>query len=106
MADLVKSLYESWTAAFAEEPDMPLDRWRAMIEEWPLVTAEPRGVDYVEVDAGGVTAMSITPKGAAEDRVILSIHGGGFVVGSMYTHRKLFGHIAKAVGARALAVDY
>jgi monoterpene epsilon-lactone hydrolase len=104
--DLVKDLYERWSAAFAEEPEMPLDRWRAMIEEWPLVTAEPGGVDYVEVKAGGVPAMCITPKAAAEDRVILSIHGGGFVVGSMYTHRKLFGHLAKAVGARALVVDY
>jgi epsilon-lactone hydrolase len=104
--DLVKDLYERWGAAFVADPEMPLDRWRAMIEEWPQVTAEPAGVDYVEVDAGGVPAMWITPKGAAEDRVILSIHGGGFVVGSMYTHRKLFGHIAKAAGVRALAPDY
>ncbi|HYX84989.1 MAG TPA: alpha/beta hydrolase [Gaiellales bacterium] len=104
--DLVKALYERWSAAFAEEPEMPLDRWRAMIEEWPQVTAEPGGVDYVEVEAGGVLAMWVMPKGAAEDRVILSIHGGGFVVGSMYTHRKLFGHLAKMVGARALVPDY
>jgi acetyl esterase/lipase len=104
--DLVKDLYEDWGAAFAAEPEMSLERWRAMVEEWPRVAAEPGGVDYVEVDAGGVPAMWITPKDAAEDRVILAIHGGGFVVGSMYTHRKLFGHIAKAVGARALAPDY
>jgi monoterpene epsilon-lactone hydrolase len=104
--DRVEELYEEWTAAFAAEPGMPLDRWRAMVEEWPRVTAEPGGVDYIEVDAGGVPAMSIRPKGAAEDRVILSMHGGGFVVGSMYTHRKLFGHIAKAAGVRALAPDY
>ncbi len=104
--DLVKDLYERWSAAFAAEPEMPLDRWRAMVEEWPLVTTEPGAVDYVEIDAGGVPGMSITPKGAVQDRVILALHGGGFVTGSMYTHRKLFGHIAKAVGVRALAVDY
>ena len=104
--DLVETLYKRWGAAFAAEPEMPLDRWRAMIEEWPQVTAEPGGVDYLEVEAGGVPAMWIAPKGAAEDRVILSIHGGGFVVGSMYTHRKLFGHMTKATGARALAPDY
>jgi len=38
--------------------------------------------------------------------VILLIHGGGFVVGSMYTHRKLFGHLAKMAGAGALVPDY
>ena len=52
MPDLV-SLYERWGAAFAAEPEMSLDRWRAMVEEWPQLTAEPGGVDYVEVDAGG-----------------------------------------------------
>jgi acetyl esterase/lipase len=38
--------------------------------------------------------------------VLLCIHGGGFVSGSIYTHRKMFGHLAKATGARALMVDY
>lgn len=104
--DLVRDLYERWSAAFAVEPEMPLERWRALIEEWPQVTAEPRGVNYLEVDAGGVPSMWIEPKGAVKDRVVLAIHGGGFVTGSMYTHRKLFGHLAKAVGARALAINY
>jgi monoterpene epsilon-lactone hydrolase len=104
--DPVKELYERWGAAFAAEPDMPLDQWRALVEEWPVVTAEPGGVDYVETDAGGVPAMWITPKDAATDRVLLAFHGGGFVTGSIYTHRKLFGHLAKAVGARALAVEF
>jgi hypothetical protein len=104
--DLVADLYERWSAAFAAEPEMPLDKWRAMIEEWPQVTSEPGGVDYVEVDAGGGRPMWITPKGAVEDRGILAIHGGGFVTRSMYTHRKLFGHLAKAAGVRALSVEY
>ncbi len=52
--DLVKDLYERWSAAFAADPEMPLEKWRALIEEWPQVTAEPGGVDYVEVEAGGM----------------------------------------------------
>jgi epsilon-lactone hydrolase len=104
--DLVKDLYLRWGAAFAQRPDMPLDEWRELIEEWPVVTAEPGAVDYVEVDAGGVPAMWISPKAGAEDRVVLAFHGGGFVTGSMYTHRKLFAHLAKAIGSRALAIDY
>ncbi|HZX03556.1 alpha/beta hydrolase, partial [Kribbella sp.] len=31
---------------------------------------------------------------------------GGYVGGSRYSHRKLFAHLAKAVGARALVFDY
>jgi acetyl esterase/lipase len=38
--------------------------------------------------------------------VIFYSHGGGFVGGSIYTHRKMVGHLAKAVGCRALIFDY
>jgi acetyl esterase/lipase len=34
------------------------------------------------------------------------LHGGGYVSGSMFTHRKMFAHLAKAIGARAILVDY
>ena len=77
-----------------------------MFEHWGDVTGEPGGVDYIETDAGGVPALWAVPKGCAEDRVLLCAHGGGYVVGSMYTHRKVYGHVAKAIGCRALIVHY
>jgi epsilon-lactone hydrolase len=60
-------------------------------ESWGDLTAEPRGVDYLETEAGGVPAMWAVPKRASADRVLLCLHGGGFVSGSVYTHRKMFG---------------
>jgi acetyl esterase/lipase len=74
--------------------------------EWTKLTAEPGGVDYLEVDVAGRAALWIVPKGAVQDRVIFYVHGGGFVGGSIYTHRKMIGHLAKATGCRALAVGY
>jgi len=50
--------------------------------------------------------MWSVPKGCLGDRVLLCSHGGGYVTCSMYTHRKLYGHVATAVGCRALIVDY
>jgi monoterpene epsilon-lactone hydrolase len=75
-------------------------------ESWGDLTAEPRGVDYLEAEAGGLPALWAVPKGASTDRVLMCIHGGGFLGGSIYTHRKMFGHLAKAAGARALLVSY
>ena len=75
-------------------------------ESWGDLTAEPRGVDYLETEAGGLPAMWAVPKHASTDRVLLCIHGGGFLGGSIYTHRKMFGHLAKAAGTRALLVSY
>jgi epsilon-lactone hydrolase len=105
-AEELKSLYRNWASALAANPEMPLDEWRDMIEHWGDVTAEPGGVDYLETDAGGMLAMWAVPKGCAEDRVVLCMHGGGYITGSMYTHRKLYGHVAKAIGCRALIPHY
>lgn len=97
---------KSWWGNVAALPQMSLDDMRNSNEEWAKLTAEPGGVDYLETDAGGAPAMWIVPKGCAEDRVILCAHGGGYVGGSMYTHRKMFGHLAKAIGCRALNLHY
>ncbi|QYA11942.1 alpha/beta hydrolase [Rhizobium sp. AB2/73] len=95
-----------WEAAAKQGPLAP----QAMIERvdigWTSLSAEPGGVDYIEVDTGGVRAMWVRPKDAADDRVIFYAHGGGFVSGSIYTHRKMVGHLAKAVGCRALLFEY
>jgi epsilon-lactone hydrolase len=100
------TLYKGWIAALGNNPEMPLDELRAMFEHWGDVTAEPGGVDYIETDAGGVPALWAVPKGCVRDRVLLCSHGGGYVTGSMFTHRKVYGHFAKAIGCRALIVDY
>ena len=83
-----------------------LDAARDFGENWAGLTAEPGAVDYIEVDAGGVPSLWAIPKGSTPDRVLLCLHGGGFFSGSMYTHRKLYGHFAKAIGCKALIVHY
>src|SRR4029453_5929747 len=84
-------------------PDVAIE-WNDI--HWTPLTAEPRGVDYIEVDADGAPAMWIRPKSAVEDRVIFYSHGGGFVSGSIYTHRKMVGHLAKGVGCRGLLFEF
>jgi acetyl esterase/lipase len=44
--------------------------------------------------------MWAVPKTRHRGQRILCLHGGGFTAGSMYTHRKVYGHLAKAVGCR------
>ena len=100
------TLYKSWIAALSANPEMPLDELRAMFEHWGDVTAEPGGMDFIETDAGGVPALWAVPKTCTQDRVLLCSHGGGYVTGSMYTHRKVYGHFAKVIGCRALIVHY
>ena len=102
----LNKLYLEWVAALKANPEMPLDELRHMFEQWPRITGEPGGVDYIETDAAGVPAMWAAPKRCAQDRVLLCAHGGGYALGSMYTHRKVYAHAAKAIGCRALIVHY
>ena len=89
-----------------EEPGAGLVDDGPEAESWGDLTAEPRDVDYLEIEAGGRPAMWAVPKRSIPDRVLLCMHGGGFISGSVYSHRKLFGHLAKAAGVRALIFAY
>jgi acetyl esterase/lipase len=63
------------------------------------VTCEP-------VSAGGVKAEWIIAKNASPDRVIMYLHGGGYVMGSIDTHRELVARLSRATQARVLALEY
>jgi acetyl esterase/lipase len=88
------------------KPDLDLATTRDIVENLHLATIEPEGVSYAEVDADGVPAMWCIPQRCDTDRVLLHSHAGGTVVFSMHTDRKAVGHIAKAVGVRALVLNY
>ena len=64
------------------------------------------GAKSESVDAGGVKAEWITAPGAAADRVILYFHGGGYVLGSIKSHRDMCERLSRAAQARVLLLDY
>ncbi len=59
-----------------------------------------------KVDAAGVPAEWVVAPGAESRRVLLYLHGGGYVVGSINTHRDLAGRLSRAAAARVLLIDY
>lgn len=65
----------------------------------------PRGVREEHVRAGTVPGRIFHCEGA-EDRWIFYLHGGGYSIGSVDTHRHLILRLASAAGAHALAIDY
>jgi monoterpene epsilon-lactone hydrolase len=89
-----------------EQPDRPIEEVRAASALWALATGEPEGVTYRPLDADGVAAEWVAPVAADEDRVLLYLHGGGYSIGSIESHRKLAGHLATAAGVRGMIIDY
>jgi monoterpene epsilon-lactone hydrolase len=88
------------------KPAVDLATNRDIVENLHLAATEPEAVTYAEVDAGGAPALWCIPAGYAPDCILLHSHAGGTVVTTMHTDRKALGHIAKAVGVRALVVNY
>jgi epsilon-lactone hydrolase len=86
------------------DPTASVERMRGAMEKVSEHVA--RDVKCERVSAGGVPAEWIVPPNAADDRVILYLHGGGYVMGSINTHRAMIARIARASQSKALALDY
>ena len=56
-------------------------------------------------ESAGETAGKTTGK-TTGGRVMLYLHGGGYVIGSMRTYRGFLSRVSRATGARVLGIDY
>ena len=74
----------------------------AISQAYP-VTAD---VAVETVAANGVTAEWTVAPDSAGDRCILYFHGGGYVIGSVTSHRHMVSEIGRAARARTLALNY
>lgn len=81
----VQQMRADWDAAFATRArDWPIERFAI----------------------GGVSAEWIAAPGADPARTVLFLHGGGFRIGSIASHRDLIQRLSEAARARVLAIDY
>lgn len=61
---------------------------------------------YKGISANGITGEWLSPPEIDEDKIILYLHGGGYVMGSPRTHRSLVWRIATQAKAVAIIIDY
>lgn len=105
-SDTLRALYADWSDIITTTPGLTTRLFRSIFDEWHQATREPEGVTYREDTVGGVPGIWALPVGADTSRVLLYFHGGGFAVGSAASHRKLAGHVAKALNVVAFVLDY
>src|ERR671910_2362027 len=84
--------------------DMDLTHQREAGEHAEDMTSEPEGVTYEEAYA--VDGLWATPQNWDGESAIMYLYGGGYVISSPHSRRKLAGHLASASGARALVPRY
>lgn len=86
--------------------ELTVDEQRAAMEASAGMFPAPADLRSTEIDAGGVPADWIDVDASDAGRVVLYLHGGGYVMGSRNTHRGLAGRIARAARARVLLPAY
>lgn len=93
-----------------ENPVVPegasLEEMRAGIDAMGGMFPSLDDVTAVAVDAGGVDAEWFDVNGGDTGRVLLYLHGGGYVIGSVQSHRPMIERITKASNGRVLALNY
>jgi epsilon-lactone hydrolase len=89
-----------------QKPAKTPQEMRANFEELGNNTPVPPDLKQEKVNAGGVPATWVCAPNAANDKVVLYLHGGGYVIGSVNTHRDLMARISRASGFRVLGLDY
>jgi acetyl esterase/lipase len=87
-------------------PPGSLEEFRSGFEAFSAQFLVSKDAASTAVNAGGVPAEWISAPGAVDDRVILYLHGGGYVLGSVNTHREMIIRLSRAASARVLALNY
>ncbi|TYZ14225.1 alpha/beta hydrolase [Hymenobacter lutimineralis] len=102
---LLKQLLAAATPALATSRPR-LANVRLAAEFSSLLQFMPWNVFLEDVDVDGMAAEWLRPAQADNSRVLLYLHGGGYVLGSLNTHRSLIGTLAQRCGLPAFTIDY
>lgn len=83
-----------------------IDRMRLEHDKALCRLPAPKGLHYQEVELPTCSAEFCHPSAEKNPKVILYLHGGGFLLGSARAHRALVGKIVSQSGIPALSVNY
>lgn len=76
--------------------------WEAMSKRFPPA----EDLEFLAEDADGVPVEWVSAPNVNPDRVVLYLHGGGYVLGSIPSYREFAGRVSRAADARVLLVGY
>jgi monoterpene epsilon-lactone hydrolase len=87
-------------------PDVSVEEMRASMEAMTARAPLPEGSSAEPLELEGIPAEWVAAQGASRDAAVLYLHGGGYGIGSISTHRNLAAAVSDAAGVRCLLIDY
>jgi acetyl esterase/lipase len=79
---------------------------RKEMEEWATTLKIPGDLTIEEISVNGISSVWLSTPESVKEQVILYLHGGGYMLGSINTHKVLGTNIARASKSRVLMIDY
>jgi len=89
-----------------QNPNATVQEMRAGFELMAGLFPVEADIKSEPVSVSGVKAEWVSALDADPGRAILYLHGGGYVIGSINTHRSMAGRFSRAAKARVLLIDY
>ena len=94
----IRTIYSDWNRT------TPIEQMR---RDWDGLFAVPQITASIEpASVGGVKAEWVCAPAARREQAVLYLHGGGFKIGSINSHRELMANISDAAGCCVLGIDY
>ena len=66
----------------------------------------PQGVEIEKLEIEGIPAEWISPSGTQQDKIILHLHGGGYVSGGIDSHQMMCVLMAQTLKMKVLLPEY
>ncbi len=89
-----------------DQVDVSVEATRAAFEQIASMVQVPKDAKCEPVSAGGVSAEWISVPESIHEKVMLYFHGGGYVAGSINSHREYCVRLARASKTRVLLIGY
>jgi epsilon-lactone hydrolase len=108
----MKQVIEMLVAARSRVADRTFsaEEQRQRYRRFAEAMADPSGVKVDAVEADGVPCewnyLDGTPEDWSGTGAVLFLHGGGYSIGGVDTHRKMVGHATRFLGLPILSVEY
>ncbi|MFX1339411.1 MAG: alpha/beta hydrolase [Promethearchaeota archaeon] len=90
----------------AEDIKERVKKERDGLEDLAKLVKVPKDVKSVYLDVKGIPAEWVSAPEAREDKIIFYLHGGGYISGSLNSHRELVSRISRTTKTRALMIEY
>ena len=102
MKSVIKILIQNRKVAIKKR----IDDARVALDQLATIAPLPKDTKLENIDVDGIPAAWVSTPEVAKDKVILYLHGGGYIGGSITSHKDLAQRISRVSKAKALLLDY